>query len=72
MLCSHGLEPHLHVLDNECYQHLKDYILEENEGFQLVPPHLYRRNAAERAIQTFKNHFIAGLVSTNDNLRLQF
>ena len=38
---------------------------EENENFQLVPPHLHRRNTAERAIQTFKNHFIAGIVSTH-------
>ena len=38
---------------------------EENENFQLVPPHLHRRNSAERAIQTFKNHFIAGIVSTH-------
>ena len=29
--------------------------------YQLVPPHLHRRNAAERAIRTFKNHLIAGL-----------
>jgi hypothetical protein len=29
--------------------------------FQLVPPGIYWRNAAERAIRTFKNHFIAGL-----------
>ena len=38
---------------------------EENENFQLVKPHLHQRNAAERAIQTFKNHFIAGIVSTH-------
>ena len=31
----------------------------------MVPPHLHQRNAAERAIQTFKNHFIAGMVSTH-------
>ena len=36
----------------------------ENETFQMVQTHLHRRNAAERAIQTFKNHFIAGMVST--------
>ena len=34
-------------------------------SFQLVPPHIHRRNAAERAIRTFKNHFIAGLASTD-------
>ena len=59
LLCSRGLTPRTHVLDNECSKVLKEYMEEENETFQLVPPHLHRRNAAERAIQTFKNHFIA-------------
>jgi hypothetical protein len=27
--------------------------------FQLVPPHDHRRNTAEKAISTFKDHFIA-------------
>ena len=31
--------------------------------FQLAPPHIHRRNAAERAIRTFKDHFLAGLAS---------
>ena len=43
---------------------------EENEQFQLVPPHLHRRNAAEIAIQTFKNHFIAVILSTHKNFPL--
>ncbi len=30
---------------------------------QLVPPHDHRRNPAERAIRTSKNHFIAGMSS---------
>ena len=30
-----------------------------------MPPHLHQRNAADSAIHTFKNHFIAGMVSTN-------
>ena len=29
---------------------------------QLVEPHKHQVNAAERSIQTFKNHFIAGLI----------
>jgi hypothetical protein len=38
------------------------YLQEEMDiKYQLVPPHIHRRNAAERAIRTFKNHFIAGL-----------
>lgn len=30
-----------------------------------MPPHSHRRNKAEQAIQTFKNHFSAGLASTD-------
>ena len=35
----------------------------DKEGikYQLVPPHIHRRNAAERAIRTYKNHLIASL-----------
>ena len=40
-------------------------MLSVDEKYQLVPPHIHRRNAAERAIQTFKNHFIAGLSSVH-------
>jgi hypothetical protein len=31
----------------------------------LVPPHCHRRNAAERAIRTFKEHFVDGLSSVD-------
>ena len=36
-----------------------------DENFQFVPPHQHQQNAAERAIQTFKNHFISGISSVN-------
>ena len=65
LLCSRGLTPKTHVLDNKCSKVLKEYLEEENETFQLVPPHLHQQNAAERSIQTFKNHFISGMVSTH-------
>ena len=67
LLGSRGLTPRTHFLDNECSKVLKEYMEEENETFQLVPPHLHRRNAAERAIQTFNNHFIDGMVSTHED-----
>jgi hypothetical protein len=38
---------------------------QQNVTFQLVPPHVHRRNPAERAIGTFKDHFIAGLSTTD-------
>lgn len=37
---------------------------------QLVPPHLHRRNASERAISTFKDNFIAGLCRTDPDFPL--
>ena len=33
--------------------------MEEKIQMQLVEPHNHQVNAAEREIQTFKNHFIA-------------
>ena len=36
----------------------------------MVPPHTHRRNLAERAIQTWKNHFKAGLASIDPNFPL--
>ena len=37
----------------------------------MAPPHIHRRNAAKRAIQTVKHHFLAGLASCNKNFPLQ-
>ena len=63
MLQSRGLHPQLQRLDNEASQALIHEINKNNIDFQLTPAGLHRRNKAERAIQTFKNHFIAGLCS---------
>jgi hypothetical protein len=49
---------------------LKDYMTEQGVDFQLVPPHVHCRNAAERAIHTFKNHLIVGLCSTDKDFPL--
>ena len=65
-----GLRPRLHTLDNEASTSLKEFLTAEHVEYQLVPPHIHRRNSAERAIQTFKNHFIAGLASTDPNFPL--
>ena len=64
-LCAAGCKPKLQRLDNEASQALQEFLTNENVDFQLVLPHLHHRNAAEWAIQTFKNHFIAGLCSTD-------
>ena len=65
MLQQRGYKPKFHWLDNEASSDLKTYNAEEKIKFQLTPPNIHRRNAAERAIRTWKNHFISGLCSTD-------
>jgi hypothetical protein len=61
-LTSKGFKPKLQTLDNEASLALKHFFTTHGVEYQLVPPHCHRRNAAERAILTFKEHFVAGLV----------
>jgi hypothetical protein len=60
-LTAKGFTPKLQTLDNEASSALKNFFTTNDVEYQLVPPHCHRRNAAERAIQTFKEHFVAGL-----------
>jgi hypothetical protein len=61
-----GVQPKHHMLDNECPQDFKDAIKENNMTYQLGTVHNHRRNIAEKAIQTFKHHFIAILCGTDE------
>ena len=70
LLASRGLKPKVHFLDNECADTFKQLMTEAGEEYQRVPPHVHRKNAAERAIQTLKNHLIAGLSSTHNDFPL--
>ncbi|KAL7550017.1 hypothetical protein ACHAWF_017143 [Thalassiosira exigua] len=57
---SKGFDVDLQILDNEASAEYKKLITDKwNATFQLVPPNMHRRNAAERAIRTFKAHFLA-------------
>jgi hypothetical protein len=60
-----GFKPKLQTLNTEASTALKNFFTVKNIAYQLVPPHCHRRNAAERAIRTFKEHFVAGLYSGN-------
>ena len=66
-LTDRGLKPVLQRLDNEAPGNLKQFMHDNQINFQLVPPHLHRRNAAERAIGIWKEHFIATLSTTDPN-----
>ena len=70
MLERRGYTPKFHWLDNEASSALKSYNADKDIRFQLTPPNIHRRNAAERAIRTWKNHFISGLCSTDPNFPL--
>jgi hypothetical protein len=49
-----GFKPKLQTLDNEASAALKNFFTVNDIAYQLVPSHCHRRNAAERAIRTFK------------------
>ena len=66
-LRSRGVPPKTYVMDNEASKELKKAILKHKIQYQLTPPHIHRINAAEMAIQTFKNHFLAGLSSVDSS-----
>ena len=69
-LLERGFQPQLQRLDNEAGAAYKSNLRAKDIDFQLVPPHNHRRNAAERAIQTFKNHFVAILCTTDKRFPL--
>jgi hypothetical protein len=61
LFTSRGLRPKLQRLDNEASNALLQFMASQHIDVQLSPPQVHRRNAAERAIPTYTNHFVAGL-----------
>jgi hypothetical protein len=64
------VKPKTHILDNKASAEFKKAI-QKNCTIQLVPPDNHRRNLAERAIQTFKNHFKAILNGVNNTFPIR-
>ena len=60
--------PTIHMLDNEALVAFKTAL---QTPFQIVPPHSHRCNAAEVAIKTFKQYFIAMIAGTNKEFPLR-
>ena len=61
-----GLKPCHHCLDIEVSDAPKGFIISKaHRNFQLASPHIHRQNATERSIRMCKDHFIAGLASTD-------
>ena len=70
-LNTRGYAPTISVMDNECSKAVKAHIRSHNMDIHLVPPHNHRVNAAERAIATFKEHFISALATVDKDCPLQ-
>jgi hypothetical protein len=69
-LRTRGYRPQLHKLDNETSKDVESFIADNNASHQYTPPDMHRTNPAERAIRTWKNHFVAIRASTPSTYRL--
>ena len=58
-------------MDNQATKHIKAFLSVQHCDLQLVEPLNHRVNAAERAIQTFKDAFIAALATTDVDFPIQ-
>ena len=58
-------------MDNECSKVLTEFIEDNGTKIQIVETHQHHVNAVECAIQTLKNHFIAGLCTVHPRFPLQ-
>eukprot|EP00804_Cyclotella_cryptica_P025152 CCRYP_013001-RA/>CCRYP_013001-RA protein AED:0.31 eAED:0.31 QI:0/-1/0/1/-1/1/1/0/468 len=65
-----NITPQHQVLDNEISAAYREAITTSAMTYQLVPPDDHRRNIAEKAIQTWKDHFVSALSGTADNFPL--
>ncbi len=70
-LAQKGFKPKLNVMDNQATKHIKHFFTEEECKLQLIEPHNHHVNAAEHAIQTFKDAFISALATTDRDFPLQ-
>jgi len=59
--------PNWHVLDNEAPAEFLEAIGANGFRVEKTPADMHRRNIVERAIQTYKSHFIATLAGVSDD-----
>jgi hypothetical protein len=63
--------PKINIMDNQATKVVKAYLKPKDVSLQLVEPHSHRINAAEHAIQIFKNWFIGAHGTTYVNFPIQ-
>ncbi len=59
------------MIDNECSKAVEKHIRDKKMTIQLIPPHNHHINAANRAIATFKEHFVTALAAVDSLCPLQ-
>ena len=57
----HKVDTSIFRLDNECSELVKTHVRAASIALEFTPASQHRRNKAERAIRSFKNHFIASM-----------
>jgi hypothetical protein len=70
-LTKQGFKPKLNVIDNQATKYIKQFLDKHNCKVQLIEPHSHCVNAAEHAVQMFKDAFIAALATTDSNFPIQ-
>jgi hypothetical protein len=71
MLEAKGYKPKMNVMDNQATKYIKQFFTKKECDLQVVELHNRRVHATERAIQTFKDAFIAALATTDSEFPLQ-
>jgi hypothetical protein len=66
-----GYKPKMNEMGNQTTKYIKKFLTKKECDLQVVKPHNHRVNAAERAIQTFKDAFIPALATTDCDFPLQ-
>lgn len=61
-----GIKTKHQILDNEEPDEYKQTIKNNGMTYQLVPPDMHWRNIAEKAIQTFTDHFVVKVSVVDD------
>eukprot|EP00804_Cyclotella_cryptica_P022237 CCRYP_017934-RA/>CCRYP_017934-RA protein AED:0.24 eAED:0.19 QI:0/0/0/1/1/1/2/0/738 len=70
-LTERGFQPKLNVMDNQCSKAVEKYIKSTKADIQLVNPDDHRVNAAERTIQTWKEHWLSGMGTLDPTCPIQ-
>jgi hypothetical protein len=66
-----GFVIRFNIMDNQASKVIKKFLTPKQCELMLVEPNNHRVNAAERAIQTFKDHFVSALATTDSDFPLQ-